>query len=87
MEFINVHGWNGNGCLLMETEVCVAAALHRPARKPPQRGALGGGGAHRALCPRCVKRRLFSTAGSHGSQFPEFHTPQPLCWCTRDLLF
>ena len=32
-------------------------------------------GAHRALCPRCAKRRLFSTAGSHGSQGPELCTP------------
>ena len=32
-------------------------------------------GAHRALCPRCAKRRLFSTAGSHGSQGPELRTP------------
>ena len=29
----------------------------------------------RALCPRCVKSRLFSTTGSHGSQDPEFCTP------------
>ena len=32
-------------------------------------------GAHRALCPRCAKSRLFSTTGSHGSQGPEFCTP------------
>ena len=32
-------------------------------------------GAHRALCARCAKRRLCSTAGSHGSWGPEFHTP------------
>ena len=32
-------------------------------------------GAHRALCPRCAKSRLSSTAGSHGSQGPEFRTP------------
>ena len=27
-------------------------------------------GAHRALCPRCAKSRLFSTTSSHGSQGP-----------------
>ena len=26
------------------------------------------------LCPHCAKRRLFSTAGSHRSQGPEFCT-------------
>ena len=31
--------------------------------------------AHRALCARCAKIRLFSTTGSHGSQGPEFCTP------------
>ena len=35
-------------------------------------------GAHRALCPRCAKSRLFFTTGSHGSRGPEFCTPQPL---------
>ena len=34
-------------------------------------------GVHRALCPRCAKRRLSSTAGSHGAQGPEFCTPDP----------
>ena len=28
-----------------------------------------------ALCPRCAKSRLFFTNGSHGSQGPEFCTP------------
>ena len=37
-----------------------------------------------ALCPRCVKSRLFSTTGSHGSQGPEFCTLHPPCWYTRD---
>ena len=32
-------------------------------------------GAHRALCMRCAKSRLFFTTGSHGSQGPEFCTP------------
>ena len=32
----------------------------------------------RTLCPRCAKRRLFSTTGSHGTQGPEFCTRQPL---------
>ena len=32
-------------------------------------------GAHRALCPRCAKGRLFSTTGSHGPQGPEFCSP------------
>ena len=32
-------------------------------------------GAHRALCARCAKSRLFFTTGSHGSQGPEFRTP------------
>ena len=32
-------------------------------------------GAHRVLCPRCAKSRLSSTTGSHGSQGPEFWTP------------
>ena len=32
-------------------------------------------GAHRALCPRCAKTRLFFTPDSHGSQGPEFCTP------------
>ena len=32
-------------------------------------------GAHRALCLRCAKGRLCSTAGSHGSQGPELCTP------------
>ena len=38
-----------------------------------------------ALCPRCVKSRLFSTAGSHGSQGPEFCTPDAVLngSCTR----
>ena len=35
-------------------------------------------GAHRALCLRCAKSRLFFTTGSHGSQSPEFCTLQPL---------
>ena len=35
-------------------------------------------GAHRALCPRCAKSRLFSSTGSHGSQGHEFCTLQPL---------
>ena len=35
-------------------------------------------GAHRALCTRCVRSRLFFTTGSHGSQGPEIRTPQPL---------
>ena len=35
----------------------------------------GTWGAYRALCPRCAKKRLFSTAGSHGSQDPESCTP------------
>ena len=35
-------------------------------------------GAHRALCTRCVKSRLFSTTSSHGSQGPEFCILQPL---------
>ena len=35
-------------------------------------------GAHRALCPRCAKSRLFSTTGSNGSQGPEFCSLQPL---------
>ena len=35
-------------------------------------------GAHRALCPRCAKSRLFSTPGSHGFQGPEVCTLQPL---------
>ena len=35
-------------------------------------------GAHRALCPRCAKSRLFFTTGSHGSQGPQFCTLQPL---------
>ena len=38
-------------------------------------GYEGLGGAHRALCARCAKSRLFSTTGSHGSQGPEFCTP------------
>ena len=32
-------------------------------------------GAHRALCTRCAKSRLFSTTGSHGSQGPELSSP------------
>ena len=36
---------------------------------------LYGKGAHCALCARCVKSRLFSANGSHGSQGPEFCTP------------
>ena len=32
-------------------------------------------GAHCALCPRCAKSRLSSITGSHGSQGPEFCTP------------
>ena len=32
-------------------------------------------GAHRALCTRCAKSRLFPTTGSHGSEGPEFCTP------------
>ena len=35
-------------------------------------------GSRCALCPRCAKSRLFSTAGSHGSQGPELCTAQPL---------
>ena len=35
-------------------------------------------GAHRALCARCAKSRLFFTTGSHGPQGPEFCTLQPL---------
>ena len=35
-------------------------------------------GAHRALCARCAKSRLFSTLGSHGFQVPEFCTLQHL---------
>ena len=35
-------------------------------------------GAHRALCARCAKSRLFSTSGSHGPQGREFCTLQPL---------
>ena len=35
-------------------------------------------GAHRALCPRCAKSRLFFTTGNHGSRGPEFCTLQPL---------
>ena len=37
-----------------------------------------------ALCARCAKSQLFSTAGSHGSQGPEFCTLPPPCWYTRD---
>ena len=35
-------------------------------------------GAHRVLCARCAKSRLFSTTGSHGPQGHEFCTLQPL---------
>ena len=35
---------------------------------------------------RCVKSRLFSTTGSHGSQGPRF-APYSPCWCTRHLFF
>ena len=38
-------------------------------------GETGPEEAHRALCPRCAKSRLFSTTGSHGSQSPKFCTP------------
>ena len=44
-------------------------------------------GAHRALCPRCAKSRLFSTAGSHGSQGPEFCTPDAVLNGSRTLLY
>ena len=50
--------------------------------KPPKVGACGctgcSWGAHRALCARCAKSRLFFTTGHHGSQGPEFCTLQPL---------
>ena len=49
----------------------------------PGRGFWVGGfftpkGEHHALCPRCVKSRLFFTTSSHRSQGPEFCTLQPL---------
>ena len=36
-------------------------------------------GAHRALCPCCAKSRLFFTTCSHGSQGPQFCTPNGSC--------
>ena len=33
--------------------------------------------AHRALCLRCAKSRLFSITGSHGSQGPKLCPPPP----------
>ena len=41
----------------------------------PLRDDVWPGGAHRALCPRCAKSRLFSASSSHGSQGPELCTP------------
>ena len=35
-------------------------------------------GAHRVLCARCAKSRLFFTTGSHRSQGPQFCTLQPM---------
>ena len=36
--------------------------------------------------PHCVKIRLFSTTGSHGSQGPEFCILPPPCWYSRVFL-
>ena len=47
----------------------LAASLLVPLHRPNAKGA------HRALCPRCARSRLFSTASSHGSQGPEVCTP------------
>ena len=77
-------GANGNGagdlCTGTWAEVCCASELAVP--KPQasctlqgtgwSRGQGGGGG----RTVRCAKRRLFSTAGSHGSQGPEVCTPE-----------
>ena len=70
------------------SHVCArgSTGLHVPEPPIPARPRLGDegtggacrhGGAHRALCARCAKSRLFSTTGSHGSQGPEFCTLPP----------
>ena len=43
-------------------------------------------GAHRALCPRCARSRLFFTTGSHGSRVLN-SAPYSPSWYTREFLF
>ena len=58
--------------------MCSPAIPHLCEAMPQHKGCQKGcWGAHRLLCVRCAKRRLFSTAGSHWSQGPELCTSAP----------
>ena len=59
-------------------DVLVATVQVPQHRRHPSCAECRDGGAPCAvhgLCPRCAKSRLFSTTSSHGSQGPEFCTP------------
>ena len=61
--------------LLLGRRVAFSPRLMLRPSSRPLPGGRGSLGAHRVLCAHCAKSRLFSTTGSHGSQGPEFCTP------------